>query len=263
MSNLPEIMAGAEPYFHRGNEIGCLILHGYMASRNEVGWLGEHLAEQGYTVYIPRLTGHGINPHHMNRMRWQDWYAQALDAYLILQQQCKQVFIIGHSMGGLLAILLATVKAMDGLVIVASPIRDPSPRMKRGRLLSFLMPMREAITSDDMQQIVLDEQRARNEPLIGRINYTRWATRAVYELHLLIQQAYAHLPQIKIPTQVIYARQDKTIIWGDHEVVLERLGAQDAKFHLLEQGGHLVFLDKGREEAFEVVEKFIEGMINK
>lgn len=260
MTDLPDLMQGAEPFFHRGNAIGCLIVHGYMASRNEVGWLGDHLAAKGYTVYIPRLTGHGINPEHMKRMRWQDFYAQVLDSYHILRQQCDRVIVIGHSMGGLLSILLATIKPIDGLVIVASPIRDPDPRMKHGRLISWLMSSASAMTSEDMQEIVRDEQRRRNEPVIGRINYTRWMTRALYELHRLIQLAHQRLPEVSVPTQVIYARKDTTVLWGDHEIVMERLGTADKNLHLLDEGGHLVFLDVAREEACVTVDDFIEKL---
>ena len=118
-----KLIKGAEPQFYRGNQIGCLVLHGFMASPNEVGWMGQHLAEEGYTVYVPRLTGHGINPEHMTRMRWQDWYGQVLDSYHILRQQCEQVYIIGHSMGALLALLLAADDRLtvDGVIVAAAP----------------------------------------------------------------------------------------------------------------------------------------------
>src|SRR5690606_32782666 len=116
------LMYGAEPQFYRGNHIGCLVVHGFMASPAEVVWVGQHLAEQGYTVYVPRLTGHGIDPTHMQRMIWQDWYAQVLDAYHILRQQCDVVVAIGHSMGGLLSLLLASDHPLDALVVCATPI---------------------------------------------------------------------------------------------------------------------------------------------
>jgi esterase/lipase len=53
------IMPGAEPFFFRGGAVGCLVLHGWTGSTQEVRALGAHLATQGYTVFGPRLTHHG------------------------------------------------------------------------------------------------------------------------------------------------------------------------------------------------------------
>src|SRR4030095_16396304 len=97
-----QIMPGAEPYFHRGGKVGCLCLHGFTASPAEVKWFAQHLAAEGYTVYAPRLAGHGTRPQDLARTRWTDWYASASDGYHLLRQQCEKVFVCGMSMGGLL-----------------------------------------------------------------------------------------------------------------------------------------------------------------
>ncbi len=260
-NDLPQIMPGALPYFHRGGAVGCLILHGFMASRGEVGWLGEYLAEQGYTVYVPRLPGHSINPHDMKRMRWQDWYAQALDSYHILQQQCDKIFLIGHSMGGLLASLLATAVPADGLVIAGSPIRIPNNQMRFARLASLFRAFTYHPTGEPLQGTVKAEQERRGESVIGRVNYIPWSSRAVHELYLLIKIAYDFLPQIKMPTGLVYAIQDETILWGDHEIVAERLGTSEVETYIIEQGGHIIFQDTGREEAFHAVGDFIRQQV--
>ena len=59
---MPEtnIMQGAEPFFFEGNEVGCLVSHGFTGTTQSMRFLGEYLAgEGGLTVVGPRLEGHG------------------------------------------------------------------------------------------------------------------------------------------------------------------------------------------------------------
>ena len=140
ISDLPHIMAGALPRLWLGSEVGCLVLHGFMASPGEVWWMGTHLAQQGYTTYLPRLAGHGIDPTMMRRSQWQDWYGSALDACHLLRQHCEWVVIIGHSMGGLLATLLAASQPVDALVLTATPFQPPNRTMRIANWLAPFLP---------------------------------------------------------------------------------------------------------------------------
>ena len=60
------VRKGAEPFFYPGNETGCLLIHGFTASPQEMRGLGVHLAEQGYSVLGIRLFGHGTQENDMN-----------------------------------------------------------------------------------------------------------------------------------------------------------------------------------------------------
>ena len=53
-----EVMKEAEEFYFPGNEIGVLVIHGFTGSTQSMRFLGERLAETGFTVFGPRLTGH-------------------------------------------------------------------------------------------------------------------------------------------------------------------------------------------------------------
>ena len=40
-------MPGAEPFYFKGTAAGCLLLHGFTATPQELRGLGEHLAARG------------------------------------------------------------------------------------------------------------------------------------------------------------------------------------------------------------------------
>lgn len=256
--SLPGLLPGAEPRFFRGGALGCLVVHGFMASPAEVGWLGDYLAQQGHTVYVPRVTGHGINPRHMRRMRWKDWYAQVLDGYYLLRQQCEKVVVIGHSMGGLLVGLLASAYPVDALVIAAAPVVPPGGLVPYSKLIDPVVPYTEHPSEPELNAVIEAEQRRRGEPIYSRVHYPRWSTRAVYEMHKLISLVPDHLAGIQAPLLLLYAAQDRTAPPEHAEKIAACVASGTIEQYVLKEGAHIIFQDVGREEAFRVVGDFVQ-----
>lgn len=263
MTDIPNLLNGAEPQFYRGNHIGCLVTHGFMATPSEVGWAGQHLAQQGYTVYVPRLTGHGIDPTHMRRIRWQDWYAQVLDGYHILRQQCDQVFVIGHSMGGLLSVLLGASQPVDGIAVVASPIRltQLSLVVRFARWIDLLVPFTEHPSEPELNAQIVAEQEQRGEAINSRVHYARWSSRAVHEFSQLEMVARRHLHQVTAPLLLMYAENDTLAKPYNAQLIAMATNSTHIQHHILRTGGHIVFQDMARNEAFTVLADFLTDVI--
>ncbi|MDP4104860.1 MAG: alpha/beta hydrolase [Bacillota bacterium] len=104
------LLPGAEPFFFKGNDIGIMISLGFVGTPQSIRFLGEYIASQGYTVYAPRLKGHGTHFEDMEKCNYQNWIQSLEDGYHFLKQHCRDIFIIGQSMGGTLAINLANKK---------------------------------------------------------------------------------------------------------------------------------------------------------
>ena len=61
-----QVLAGAEPFFFDGSDVGCLVSHGFTGTTQSMRFLGEFLAnEGGLTVIGPRLKGHGTSVEDM------------------------------------------------------------------------------------------------------------------------------------------------------------------------------------------------------
>ncbi|NLK52151.1 MAG: alpha/beta fold hydrolase [Syntrophomonadaceae bacterium] len=104
----------AEPYFFSKGDIGCLLIHGFTGSPPELLPLGEYLVDQGCTVLAPLLAGHGTSAEDLARTRWTDWLKSAMIGLDRLRAEpVKQVYLIGLSMGGLLALLLAVNQSIS------------------------------------------------------------------------------------------------------------------------------------------------------
>lgn len=252
-------LAGAEPFFHRGGPVGVVLLHGFTATPAEPRWLGQHLAGKGYTVLIPRSTGHGMQPEDLARMRWQDWYASALDAYHILRQTCDTVVVGGHSGGGALALLLASDQPVAGVFALASPLCfDHNPMMARARWLKYVLPYSDRSDRSTLPQIVREEQARRGEPVRGRVRYDRWPLAGIDQLYQLAGVASERLDRITAPILTMYSTGDKTVPLTSRDRVMERVRSAEQTHLLLEQSGHILPQDVEREAVFEGVTNFIE-----
>jgi carboxylesterase len=250
-------MSGAEPYFHCGDAVGCLCLHGFMASPAEIGWLSQHLAGQGKTVFAPRLAGHGTHYREMSRVAWQDWFTSALDGYHILRQQCKQVFVVGLSMGGMLALLLAASVPVDGLAVLAAPVMFRSRRMRLARYVRYLIPFSRQPDRSNLPQLIRDEQSRRGEPMRGRVRYDDWSTRAVSELYTLGQVVRRQLSQVTAPLLLVYSEADPTVATENAAIIAREVCSRIVERHTLRDSGHILTQHVERETVFALVADFI------
>src|SRR6202034_3106811 len=101
------VLPGAEPFEHDGGRVGVLLCHGFTGSPQSLRPWAQFLAEAGLTVSVPLLPGHGTSWQEMNRTTSDDWLATAGQALAELRAQCDEVFLMGLSMGGCLALRLA------------------------------------------------------------------------------------------------------------------------------------------------------------
>ncbi len=112
------------PFFHKGDETGCLVLHGFTGTPANIRVVADKLAEAGYTVYAPLLSGHGTTLRDMDAQTGDIWVNDAMQAYdRLVDAGCTRIFLLGLSMGGILCALAAQQRQCDGLVLMSTPFR--------------------------------------------------------------------------------------------------------------------------------------------
>lgn len=239
-----DLIPGAEPFYSRGNATGCLLLHGFTATPNEIRPLGRYLGELGYTVLGPRLAHHGSVPDDMRRSRFHDWYLSALDGWHMLNSHCRQVVVAGLSMGGSLALLLASRQPVAGVVAMSAPVHLPADRRLRflrayGRVRPFLpKPWWD------------ESQRASRYPVTPTV--------ALHALAGLLQEVQAALPQIAAPALLMHSRTDETVPPDNLQRIYDGLGSEQKEMVWWEDAEHVMTEDPDHQQAvFERVAAFV------
>ena len=144
------VLPGAEPYSHDGGPVGVLLCHGFTTSPQSLRPWAEYLAEAGLSVSLPRLPGHGTTWQEMARTRWEDWYGEVERAFEDLAKKTTEVFAMGLSLGGCLALRLAEVhgSVVSGLVLVNPFVTASSRLIALAPVLKYLVPSVKGIGSD-------------------------------------------------------------------------------------------------------------------
>lgn len=102
--------------------------------------LAEVITAAGYAVEMPLLPGHGTTPADLSTKSYADFLAAADESYETLSSRTEQVVAVGLSMGGTLALDLATRHQELAGVVAINPFAEPAspsfPALLRSGLAS-------------------------------------------------------------------------------------------------------------------------------
>ncbi|MDX3310353.1 alpha/beta hydrolase [Streptomyces sp. NPDC054884] len=241
------VLPGAEPYRHEGGEVGVLLCHGFTGSPQSLRPWARYLAEQGLTVSLPLLPGHGTRWEDMALTGWQDWYAEVDRELHALRRRCAKVFVVGLSMGGALALRLAAKhgEGVAGVVVV-------NPANKVHGLSAYALPVARhlvrttrGIASDIAKEGALES------------GYDRVPLHSAHSLRVFLRLVDGELPQVTQPLLLLHSTQDHVVPPADSARVLGRVSSTDVTEILLEQSYHVATLDHDADRIFEESYAFI------
>ncbi len=258
------ILPGAHPFYYAGGSPACLLIHGLTGTPFEVRWLGQDLNAQGYTVYGPRLAGHGTSAEQLARVHWQEWYSDVLAAYEMLRAEGKPVVVIGISMGGVLATLLAAQRPVAGLVALATPVEFEDRRRPLVPLLSHVIDtLPKGYDEDDEAAFdarVRAEQERRGEPVTGHPSYDEWVVPAVNQFLKMIEVMRAEAPAVTAPALLVHSKGDRTVPYDNMARLSALLSQSPHRTVTLEQGGHVVTEDVEMAQVTRAVLDFVASL---
>ncbi len=103
-------------FLHDEETPTCLLLHGAQGTPAEMRELGNYLYSKGYSVYCPRMARTDAKE---NMVSWESWVTQAENALETTRAFTRDVFVVGLSLGGTIAMILAQLQKVSGLVLLA------------------------------------------------------------------------------------------------------------------------------------------------
>jgi carboxylesterase len=229
------------------DDVGVVLVHGFTGTPYEVRYLGERLQLAGFTVRAPLLPGHGTSVSDLDRTTWSDWAEHVERNVDALRVRCPRVAIVGQSLGGLLALNLAS-RRRDVLAVgtLAAPLwlggiaARVAPILVAGKLPIRAIPK---FGGSDVR----DRRTRRANP-----GYDRMPVRALGELLAFMQVADRALPGVTQPVLVLHARHDHTAPVACAHYIAERMRAR--RLRILPRSFHLIAADVERDVvAAEVI----------
>ncbi|GIH96491.1 alpha/beta hydrolase [Planobispora siamensis] len=243
------VMPGAEPYQHAGGQVGVLLCHGFTGSPQSLRPWGEYLAEAGLTVALPRLPGHGTTWQEMNHTRWEDWYAELDKALADLRGRCSEVFVMGLSLGGCMALRLAEVhgEGIKGVVVVNPSIANDVPLLKLAPLLKLFVPSVPGVAGDIKKEGATE------------LGYTRTPVKAAASLPRLWALTQAGLDELSQPVLVFHSPQDHVVKPTSVRILREKLTRGNLRVVELADSYHVATLDNDADQIFAGSLEFVRA----
>lgn len=130
-----------QPFFLTGNGNGAaLLVHGFPGTPAEMRPLADALHADGWTTQGILLPGFGADIESLPRRKSGEWVNAVEKALIALQAEYSPVLLIGHSMGGALAIQVAAQHPPDGLILLSPFTEIQNPLWKALPVLKHAIP---------------------------------------------------------------------------------------------------------------------------
>jgi carboxylesterase len=247
------IIAGAAPIdLPSTGARAALLLHGFGDTPQTLSYLADYIHAHGWAVRAPLLPGHGRTLDEFANSRADEWITFARRELAVLRSRYAAVSIVGLSMGGSLAtILAAETPDTRGLVLLAPYLSMPA-RLQRAAVAHHVLGALFPYLQGGGEQSIRDPaEAARN------LAYRFTTPRLVFELSRVVNEARRAASQVTAPTLVIQSRQDHRIPPDAAERAFALFTAVDRRLIWTEGNGHIITVDYGRQAVFELVVEWL------
>ncbi|HVE79675.1 MAG TPA: alpha/beta fold hydrolase [Gemmatimonadaceae bacterium] len=233
---------------------GVLVLHGFGDTPQTVRYLAEYLHAAGLGVRAPLLPGHGRRLADFARSGGTQWLAEARDSLVRLRAEHAEVAIVGVSMGGALATLLAAHDRRLPALVLLAPYLSMPRRLRvlaaTGALWGWCVPY---VAGRGERSIHDTQERSRS------LAYGVTTPRLVAELGAIARRALAAAPRVTAPTLMVQSCEDHRIPPEAARRVFAALGAPEKVLEWIDGCGHVITVDHGRERVFARVREWLDG----
>lgn len=227
-----------------------VISHGVGEHSGRYANVWEHLLPEGISLWILDHRGHGKSEGIRGHVASFDNYIN--DVHSLVQIARKDLpenmkfFLLGHSMGGLIALTYALhYPAMLDGVIASSPglgmiVKVPAIKGMLGKLMSTLWPSLTLSNELDLSKISHDEQVVeayKNDPLVHDRVSARWFT----EFLSAMENVNKMVENLSIPILMLLAGDDHLVDAKASRKFFEKLKVEDKELHVYDGLYHEIF----------------------
>ena len=249
-----EIMEGAGPFFYEGSKIGIIMIHGGGGGTcADLKPLAEDLHEKGgYTISVPLLPGYGTTPEDLMNTSIQEWYDHLNKEVQALQKKCEKIYMGGHSMGGVLTLILASNYSFDGIFTISAPYGLKG-------ILPKLIPLAKVFR---VRYHGVEFEKLKEETGGKWIGYEKIPVNIGNKMLTMLKKMKKLLPAITCPALLMQGRFDSVIAKSSMESISNGMKSQKKKIVWLEQDHPILMCPDHDRIVSEILAFVTEGAFN-
>jgi len=188
--------------FNSKSDIGIYIIHGFSSTTHEVKELAEFLGSCGFHTRANNLPGHGTDIDDCNNTIYAEWLEHVERDFADMISQNKKIYVVGASMGGALALHLASLFPINGIVTCAAVLH-----FKDHFTLQWINPITKFFYSKVSKRKRFDKN-IRNELKFN--GYNQYPLVALNEYFKMAKLIKRNLNKISAPILILSSKKDLT-----------------------------------------------------
>lgn len=239
-----EVLNGAEPFQVEGGRTGILVSHGFTGTVQSMRPLGEAFADQGYTVTVPRLNGHGTHHEEMEGTTYHDWITSIEEAFGWLSERCDSIFMAGLSMGGTLALHMA----------------QKHPEIKAISLINAAVDVPAMAVVHDMQDVRFMDAIGSDIKKEGimELAYEKTPVASIKQLLAFMDEVRNDLPKITCPALIFVSPEDHVVPPENSQMIFSRISSTEKRIIEMPDSYHVATLDNDQQRIIEETMAFFK-----
>ncbi len=230
------------------NKNGVLLIHGFTSTPQSIMNLAEKIHKENFKVFLPKLPGHCTNWEDLANVTFEDWINTLENKALKLLKTSDKINIIGLSMGGTLAAILAERlrEKANTLTLLCAPFVSKFSHSFGYSIARFFLKTVDGVGGDIKSTKKQEEC------------YKKVPVKAVGEFLRTVKVGKKCLPEIKIPVRLFYAKDDHVISNKNPKEAYRLLGSTDKKLKVFTNSYHVMTLDNDAPELFNDIINFLK-----
>ena len=227
-----------QPFFFQEGKRAVLLLHGFTGNSSDVRQLGRFLQKKGYTSYAPQYEGHAAPPEEILKSSPYVWFKDVLDGYdYLVEQGYEDIAVAGLSLGGVFALKLSLNRPVKGIKTEGTIYEG------------FLEYARNFKKYEGKDQATIDKEMEDFHP-----------TETLKELSDTLSRVRNDVDEVLDPILVVQAEKDEMIDPQSANYIYENVDSDEKQIKWYANSGHVITIDKEKEQVFEDVYAFLEGL---
>lgn len=244
------------PVEKHGKPPAVLLIHGFGGSPHDLRPLIDVLQEKNIAFSAILLSGHGTAPEDMQQIKEGQWNKEVQDAFDAIYEKYKRVYVVGFSMGGAIAVELATKRFVEKLVLI-SPcfkvrtkwyyLRSPEWWVEKiKRFIPFVRKLKKGQIHNPH----------------GLAVYFAYDYLLLESIALLVhigKQSALLAPHITVPLLVLHSEKDNVADFKRSYEVFQQIASENKRFVRYTKSNHILLYDYDMNDALRQIEDFLIG----
>ncbi len=250
-----------------------ILVHGIGEHSGRYKHVIEALVQRGYAVYTHDHRGHGASQGVRGHIEQFDYFVDDLHTLVQVarrEQNTIPIFMVGHSLGGLIAVRYALrhQALLHGLVLSGPAIQvgdDVSPIMKKlARVLATVVPRLRIVpmtkAEHPLSRDPVVQELVNADPLMykGKVR-----ARLAYEILTSAIDALGRVDELALPVLIMQGDADRIVNAEGAKQLYHRISSEDKTLKLWPECRHEIFNELEKDEIIAFAADWLDAHVTR